>query len=121
MSPTRTGLRPTSAINCSTGVLRPAPEQVRHFATDQRVGEHLEAERVEGADEAGTGGGLHVRVGMVQPLAADVVRRVDHDAPVQRWAVLGEQLRHGGARHRQQHDVRARDRIGDRHRPRRLR
>ena len=58
---------------------------------------------------------------MVQPLPADVVGRVDHDATLQRAAVLGEQRRHYAAGCRQQHDVGARDRIGDRDSPGRLR
>src|SRR4051794_40776875 len=37
------------------GVLRPAPEQVRRLATERRVAEHLEADRVERADEARAG------------------------------------------------------------------
>jgi len=64
---------------------------------------------------------LGVRLGVVQALGADVVGRVDHDAPVQRRAVLGQQIRHRAARHRQQHDLRRGDRVRDGDRLRRLR
>src|SRR5215212_1840859 len=58
---------------------------------------------------------------MVQPLPAEVVRRVDHDTPVQRRTMFREQEWDRGARHRQQYDVGAGDRIRDRDGPRRVR
>jgi hypothetical protein len=58
---------------------------------------------------------------MVQLRAADVVCRVDHDTAIQRRTMFGEQRRDRGARHRQQHDLGAGDRIRDRDGPRRVR
>ena len=48
------------------GVLGPAPEQVRHYASDRWLGEHLVAEGVERADEECARSALGVRLGMMQ-------------------------------------------------------